>query len=49
MRAPFTAGIALLLLAGCATSRSDGSEQIQTTSQANEESMKGAVARPCAT
>jgi hypothetical protein len=46
MRPTLPAGLALLLLAGCATGRSDGSDRIQTTSQANEESMKGAVAAP---
>lgn len=46
MRATFTAGFALLLLAGCATGRSDGSERIQTTSQANEENMSGAMSAP---
>jgi hypothetical protein len=46
MRAPLTPGIALLLLAGCAMGRSDGSQQIQTTSQANEANMSGAVSAP---
>jgi hypothetical protein len=46
MRPTFTPGLALLLLAGCATGRSDGSDRIQTTSQANEESMKGVAAAP---
>jgi hypothetical protein len=41
-----SAGFALLLLAGCATGRSDGSERIQTTAQANNENMTGAMQAP---
>jgi hypothetical protein len=37
---------ALALLAACTTERKDGSPQIQTTSQANRESVEGAVAAP---
>ncbi len=37
---------ALVLLAACTTERRDGSPQIQTTNQANRESVSGAVASP---
>ncbi len=37
---------ALALLAACTTERKDGSPQIQTTNQANRESVSGAVASP---
>ena len=34
---------AVLATAGCTTTRADGSPRIQTTSQANRESVQGAV------
>jgi len=37
---------AVALLAACTTERKDGSPQIQTTNQANRESVEGAVAAP---
>jgi hypothetical protein len=40
------ASLALLALCGCTTTRADGSPQVQTTSQANEESLQGAMAAP---
>jgi hypothetical protein len=46
MRLSLFAGFALLLLAGCATGRSNGSPQIETTSQANEASVAGAMQAP---
>lgn len=36
----------LLLLAGCTTTRADGSSQIQTTNEAKRESFSGAMAAP---
>ncbi len=44
-----TAGLALtcaLILSACTTTRMDGSPEVQTTSQANRESLQGAVAAP---
>jgi predicted small secreted protein len=38
--------LASLSVAGCTTTRSDGSPQIQTTSEANRESMQGAASAP---
>ncbi len=35
-----------ILLAACTTTRRDGSPEVQTTSQANRESLQGAVAAP---
>jgi hypothetical protein len=47
MRLVSLAAAALLLpLAGCATAPADGSQKIQTTQQANQESLPGAVAAP---
>jgi hypothetical protein len=37
---------ALPLLAGCLTSREDGSPKVETTSEANRESLKGAAEAP---
>jgi hypothetical protein len=37
---------ALLLLGGCTTTRRDGSPRIQTSSEANRESLQGAVSAP---
>ena len=37
---------AVLASAGCTTTRADGSPRIQTTSQANRESVQGAVVSP---
>ncbi|MEH6678442.1 hypothetical protein [Phenylobacterium sp.] len=37
---------AVLATAGCTTTRADGSPRIQTTSQANRESVQGAVVSP---
>jgi len=46
MRSLLIALPALALLAACTTERKDGSPQIQTTNQANRESVEGAVASP---
>lgn len=46
MRRTLFAGFAVLLLAGCAQGRPNGSPQIETTSQANEANMAGAMQAP---
>lgn len=46
MRALFVALPILALLAGCTTSRKDGSPQIQTSAQARAESVEGAMSSP---
>lgn len=46
MRSLLIALPALALLAACTTERKDGSPQIQTSNQANRESVEGAVASP---
>ena len=38
--------IPTLLLCGCVTAPADGSDKIQTTSEAKRESMQGAVSAP---
>ncbi|MFN3573603.1 hypothetical protein [Phenylobacterium sp.] len=45
--APFAAfGLLAALLSGCTTTRADGSPQIQTSSEANRESLEGAMSAP---
>ena len=39
-------GLLAALLTGCTTTRADGSPQIQTSSQANRESLEGAMSAP---
>jgi hypothetical protein len=46
MRMTIIALAATALLCGCATGRSDGSEQVQTTQQANQENLAGAASAP---
>jgi len=46
MRLILLAGAALGLLCGCAAGRSDGSPQIQTTAQANQENVAGVAGAP---
>jgi hypothetical protein len=46
MRLILLAAAALGLISGCATGRSDGSPQIQTTAQANQENVAGVAAAP---
>ncbi len=46
MRSPLALLPLLVLLAGCATGRADGSPKIQTTSEANRESITGAIQAP---
>ena len=49
MRRPvpaYLACLALIAVGGCTTTRSDGSSQVQTTAQANEANIQGAMAAP---
>lgn len=46
MRAIFCLLPILLITCGCATARADGSPQIQTSSEANRESLQGAASAP---
>ena len=46
MRNIVSALIPTLLLCGCVTAPADGSDKIQTTSEAKRESMQGAVSAP---
>lgn len=46
MRTPLFAIAPLLLLAACVTAPADGSPKIQTTADANRESVQGAVSAP---
>lgn len=44
--APLTGALMLVLLGACTTARSDGSPQIQTTSEATSENLEGAMSSP---
>ena len=43
---PIVIGAAAMLLAGCLTTRENGSPKVETTSEANRESLKGAAEAP---
>jgi len=43
---PIVIGAAAMLLAGCLTTRENGSPRVETTSEANRESLKGAAEAP---